>query len=61
MMFSKPRKNWGGGVAIVYKSNLNVDRVPNKIKYKSLEHIECVIRTKNEVLGLLTSTVMNIL
>ena len=49
MMFSKPRKNWGGGVAIVYKSNLNVDRVPNKIKYKSFEHIECVIRTKNEV------------
>ena len=49
MMFSKPRKNWGGGVAIIYKSNLNVDRVPNKIKYKSFEHIECVIRTEREV------------
>ena len=49
IMFSKPRNNWGGGVAIIYKSNLNVDRVPNKIKYKSFEHIECVIRTEREV------------
>ena len=49
MMFSRPRKNWGGGVAIVYKSNLNIDRVPNKIKYKSFEHIECIIRTESEV------------
>ena len=50
-MFSyrKPRKHFGGGVAVLYKSHLKVDKVTSKSHYKSFEHIECLIRSQTEV------------
>ena len=49
MSSRKPRRyNLGGGVAVLYKNNLDVQRVKQKSKYSSFEFIECMLRTRSE-------------
>ena len=49
MSSRKPRRcDLGGGVAVLYKNDLDVQRVKQKSKYSSFEFIECMLRTQSE-------------
>ena len=51
-IYSKPRRRHGGGVAIVYKTNINL-QINNKVKkFKTFEVIETMLQTKGELLRL---------
>ena len=51
-MYSKPRPRHGGGVAIVYKSNIKL-QINNKVKkFKTFEVMETMLQTKGELLRL---------
>ena len=50
--YRRSRRHEGGGVAIIYKSNLNVQRVKSRQNYKSFEHVECLVRTKDHIFRL---------
>ena len=38
----------GGGVAVLYKHALNIDKVKAREKYSSFEHIECLVKSEKE-------------
>ena len=49
MSSRKPRRyDLGGGVALLYKNNLDVHRVKQTSKYSSFEFIECTLKTRSE-------------
>ena len=51
LSFRKSRRvDLGGGVAVLSKTHLNVERVPSKDKYQSFEHTECIVKTKEKLL-----------
>ena len=51
LCYRKSRKiDRGGGVAVLTKSNIKIERVPRKKNFSSFEHIECTMKTNSGIL-----------
>ena len=51
-MYLKPRPRHGGGVAIVYKSNIELQLNNRVKKFRTFEVLETMLQTKGELLRL---------
>ena len=48
LTYRKPVKlEWGGGVAIIHRNDLKVNKVQSNIKFKTFEHVTCKVITES--------------